>query len=134
MNIRSLRTTNKPKLMIIPMIDIIFFLLVFFMMSMLSMVVQKSMPVNLPTATASSVDLQRKIPITITADGKIYVEQDAYDLNGMAKRLEAEKANGGDLTIILRADQRAQYGEFVQVLDTLKNMQLNKIAVATESK
>ena len=134
MNIRSLRTTNKPKLMIIPMIDIIFFLLVFFMMSMLSMVVQKSMPVNLPTATASSVDLQRKIPITITADDKIYVEQDAYDLNGMAKRLEAEKAKGGDLTIILRADQRAQYGEFVQVLDTLKNMQLNKIAVATESK
>ena len=134
MNIRSLRTTNKPKLMIIPMIDIIFFLLVFFMMSMLSMVVQESMPVNLPTATASSVDLQRKIPITITADGKIYVEQDAYDLNGMAKRLEAEKAKGGDLTIILRADQRAQYGEFVQVLDTLKNMQLNKIAVATESK
>lgn len=134
MNIRSLRTTNKPKLMIIPMIDIIFFLLVFFMMSMLSMVVQKSMPVNLPTATASSVDLQRKIPITITADGKIYVEQDAYDLNGMAKRLEAEKAKGGDLTIILRADQRAQYGEFVQVLDTLKNMQLDKIAVATESK
>ena len=134
MNIRSLRTTNKPKLMIIPMIDIIFFLLVFFMMSMLSMVVQKFMPVNLPTATASSVDLQRKIPITITADGKIYVEQDAYDLNGMAKRLEAEKAKGGDLTIILRADQRAQYGEFVQVLDTLKNMQLNKIAVATESK
>lgn len=134
MNIRSLRTTNKPKLMIIPMIDIIFFLLVFFMMSMLSMVVQKSMPVNLPTATASSVDLQRKIPITITADGKIYVEQDAYDLNGMAKRLEAEKAKGGDLTIILRADQRAQCGEFVQVLDTLKNMQLNKIAVATESK
>lgn len=134
MNIRSLRTTNKPKLMIIPMIDIIFFLLVFFMMSMLSMVVQKSMPVNLPTATASSVDLQRKIPITITADGKIYVEQDAYDLNGMARRLEAEKAKGGDLTIILRADQRAQYGEFVQVLDTLKNMQLNKIAVATESK
>lgn len=120
--------------MIIPMIDIIFFLLVFFMMSMLSMVVQKSMPVNLPIATASSVDLQRKIPITITADGKIYVEQDAYDLNGMAKRLEAEKAKGGDLTIILRADQRAQYGEFVQVLDTLKNMQLNKIAVATESK
>lgn len=135
MQIRSLRTTNKPKLMIIPMIDIIFFLLVFFMMSMLSMVVQKSMPVNLPVATASSVDLQRKIPITITADGHIYVEQDSYaNLEGMAQRLEAEKAKGGDLTIILRADQKAQYGTFVQVLDTLKNMNLNKIAVATESK
>lgn len=52
----------------------------------------------------------------------------------MAQRLEAEKAKGGDVTIILRADQKAQYGTFVQVLDTLKNMNLNKIAVATESK
>ena len=81
--LRNLRTTNKPRLMIIPMIDIIFFLLVFFMMSMLSMVVQRSMPVNLPAASAGAVDLQRKIPITVTADGKIYVEETATDLQGM---------------------------------------------------
>lgn len=134
MQLRSLRTTNKPKLMIIPMIDIIFFLLVFFMMSMLSMVVQRSMPVNLPTASAGAVDIRRKIPITITEDGSIYVEQDKMDLNGMVKRLQLEKAKGEDITIILRADTKAQYGAFVQVLDTLKTMQLTKIAVATESK
>ena len=133
MQLRSLRTTSKPKLMIIPMIDIIFFLLVFFMMSMLSMVVQRSMPVNLPTASAGAVDIQRKIPITITEDGSIYVEQDKMDLNGMVKRLQLEKAKGEDITIILRADTKAQYGAFVQVPDTLKTMQLTKIAVATES-
>lgn len=130
--LRNLRTTNKPRLMIIPMIDIIFFLLVFFMMSMLSMVVQRSMPVNLPVASAGAVDLQRKIPITVTADGKIYVEETATDLQGMMQRLQAEKAKGTDITVILRADKAAQYGAFVQVLDTLKTMDITKIAVATE--
>ena len=130
--LRNLRTTNKPRLMIIPMIDIIFFLLVFFMMSMLSMVVQRSMPVNLPAASAGAVDLHRKIPITVTADGKIYVEETATDLQGMMQRLQAEKAKGTDITVILRADKAAQYGAFVQVLDTLKTMDITKIAVATE--
>ena len=132
MRIRNLRDDENPKLMIIPMIDIIFFLLVFFMMSMLSMVVQRSMPVNLPAASAGAVDLQRKIPITVTADGKIYVEETATDLQGMMQRLQAEKVKGTDITVILRADKAAQYGAFVQVLDTLKTMDITKIAVATE--
>lgn len=134
MQLRSLRTTNKPRLMIIPMIDIIFFLLVFFMMSMLSMVVQRSMPVHLPMASASAVDVQRKIPITVTQDGKIYVEEEQTTLDGMMTRLQLEKAKGQEITIILRADTKAEYGAFVQVLDTLKQMDITKIAVATERK
>ncbi len=132
MRLERFENEKKPKIMIIPMIDIIFFLLVFFMMSMLSMVVQRSMPVNLPAASAGAVDLQRKIPITVTADGKIYVEETATDLQGMMQRLQAEKAKGTDITVILRADKAAQYGAFVQVLDTLKTMDITKIAVATE--
>ena len=133
MQLRNLRTTNKPKLMIIPMIDIIFFLLVFFMMSMLSMVVQKSMPVNLPSATTSQVDLQRKVPITVMADNTIYVENQPMDLNAMVSYLHLQQAKGDDLVIILRGDQSADYGTVVQVLDTLKAMKLTKIAVATQS-
>ena len=134
MQIRSLRTTNKPKLMIIPMIDIIFFLLVFFMMSMLSMVVQKSVPVNLPAAQTAKVDLQRKVPVTVTADGSVFVDQKPMGLEQMVGYLKAEQAKGTELTILLRADTSAQYGKFVQVLDTLKQNKITKIAIATESK
>lgn len=133
MQLRNLRTTKKPKLMIIPMIDIIFFLLVFFMMSMLSMVVQKSVPVNLPSATTAKVDIQRKVPVTVMADNSIYVDDKKLDLNGMVRYLQVEQAKGQDLTIILRGDANAQYGTMVQVLDTLKSMNLTKIAIATES-
>lgn len=132
MQLRSLRTTDKPRLMIIPMIDIIFFLLVFFMMSMLSMVVQKSVPVNLPTATTAKVDMQKKIPLTVMADNSIYIEDKKMDLDGMVRYLQVEQAKGADLTIILRGDASAEYGTFVQVLDTLKAMKITKIAVATQ--
>ena len=134
MQLRSLRTTNKPKLMIIPMIDIIFFLLVFFMMSMLSMIVQKSVPINLPSSQTAKVDIQKKVPITVTADGSIYVEQTKTTIDGMIKYLQIEQGKGTEMTVVLRGDKAAQYGTFVQVLDTLKQMKITKIAIATDSK
>lgn len=134
MRLRSLRTTSKPKIMIIPMIDIIFFLLVFFMMSMLTMVVQKSMPVQLPQATTANIDLERKVPITITNTGQIYVESQAVSLEGMIRYLQAEKVKGGDIVVILRGDAKVEYGSFVTVLDTLKQMGIVKISIATDSK
>ena len=134
MQLRSLRTTNKPKLMIIPMIDIIFFLLVFFMMSMLSMVVQKSVPINLPSSQTAKVDIQKKVPITVTADGSIYVEQTKTTIDGMIKYLQIEQSKGTEMTVVLRGDKAARYGTFVQVLDTLKQMKITKIAIATDSK
>ena len=134
MQLRSLRTTNKPKLMIIPMIDIIFFLLVFFMMSMLSMVVQKSVPINLPSSQTAKVDIQKKVPVTVTADGSIYVEQTKTTIDGMIKYLQIEQGKGTEMTVVLRGDKAVQYGRFVQVLDTLKQMNITKIAIATDSK
>lgn len=134
MQLRNLRTTNKPKLMIIPMIDIIFFLLVFFMMSMLSMVVQKSVPINLPSSQTAKVDMQKKVLITVTADGSIYIDQTKTTIEGMIKYLQIEQSKGSEMTVVLRGDKAAQYGTFVQVLDTLKQMNITKIAVATDSK
>ena len=74
MKLESMNVEKKPKIMIIPMIDIIFFLLVFFMMSMLSMVVQKSINLNLPQTATAKVNVEETLPISITSDGTIYVE------------------------------------------------------------
>ena len=65
MKLESMNVEKKPKIMIIPMIDIIFFLLVFFMMSMLSMVVQKSINLNLPQTATAKVNVEKKEGILI---------------------------------------------------------------------
>ena len=56
MRLERFENEKKPKIMIIPMIDIIFFLLVFFMMSMLSMVTQRSIGLNLPQASTAVIE------------------------------------------------------------------------------
>lgn len=71
MKLQDHKTSQTPTLMIIPMIDIIFFLLVFFMMSMLNMVTQKTIPVKLPAAATASVDRTKSVPVAIKADGSI---------------------------------------------------------------
>lgn len=123
---------DKPRLMIIPMIDIIFFLLVFFMMSMLTMVVQKSVPLNLPQATSAKVSMEENIPITVTGDGTVYYEQEKISLGDLENRLWSKKQSG-ELSIILRGDAAADYGKVVQVMDMIKNLGISKVYIATDT-
>ena len=124
---------ERPQLMIIPMIDILFFLLVFFMMSMLSMVVQKSMPLTLPQAESAKVSMTRNIPVTITADGGIYYERDLMSLRDLTARLTEDVAHGEDISVILRGDAAASYGTVVQVMDVVKRLGIEKVYIATDT-
>ena len=133
MRMRNLRIERSPKLMIIPMIDIIFFLLVFFMMSTLYMVEQRTLPVSLPQAATSQADLQKHTAITVTRDGRVLVEQEAIPPELLRPRIQAELARQADTAFILRADRQAEYGKVVAVLDELKALGVRRIAVATEA-
>ena len=91
MRINSLKEDRKPLLMIIPMIDIIFFLLVFFMMSMLTMVTQKTIALNLPKAAIAKVDTTKTVPVSITEDGRLFLEQNLVSEEELARRLVSLK-------------------------------------------
>lgn len=134
MKLSSMNVEKKPKIMIIPMIDIIFFLLVFFMMSMLTMVVQKSINLNLPQTASAKLNVEKTLPVSVTSDGTIYVEQEKISKDDFRRRMEIEKNRTPDLAIILRADEKSEHGDFVFVLDQLKSVGINKIGIATESK
>ncbi len=120
--------------MIIPMIDIIFFLLVFFMLSTLYMVEQRVLPVALPQAASSQVDRQKHVPITVTAQGKILIDQEEIPFNLLNRRIQAELARNRETVFLLRADRQVEYGKVVAVLDELKTLGVKRVAVATEAK
>lgn len=134
MRLRSLRVDKQPRLMIIPMIDIIFFLLVFFMMSMLTMVVQKAVNLTLPQTISAKVNMETSIPISITKDGSVYFEQEPIPASSLKKRIEIEKARNPKLAIILRADADSQHKMFVYVLDQIKLAGVDRIGIATDAK
>lgn len=130
MKLKSLMVEKRPKIMIIPMIDIIFFLLVFFMMSMLTMVSQKSIDLNLPKATTAQMETTTNLPIAIDAEGSIFVEKQKIEKEDFRARIKIAKERNPNLTVIVRADESSKHKNFVFVIDELKAVGIEKIGIA----
>lgn len=134
MKLRSLRNEREPRLMIIPMIDIIFFLLVFFMMSTLYMVEQKTIPVQLPEASSVQSSTDKSIAITVLKNGKILFDQEEVAPNLLAKRISIAMKQEKNPAFIIYSDRKTEYGNVIMVLDELKSAGVKRIAVAAERK
>ena len=87
MKVRSARIQSSPKLMIIPMIDIIFFLLVFFMMNTLDMIHQKTLPIDLPQAKSVQQADNLPLSVTILADGRISMEETIVSFDELSQKI-----------------------------------------------
>lgn len=132
MNIRSNRVARPPRLMIIPMIDIIFFLMVFFLFSTLQMVYQKSMPVNLPVAS-SHQEAPKPVAITLMKDGTISIGDTVVGIEEIKPRVE-QLADKADTPVILRADENVEHGKVIKVMDEIKSAGVTKLSIATQEK
>lgn len=133
MNIRSNRVARPPRLMIIPMIDIIFFLMVFFLFSTLQMAYQKSMPVNLPVASSSHQEAPKPVAITLMKDGTISIGDTVVGIEEIKPRVE-QLADKADTPVILRADANVEHGKVIKVMDEIKSAGVTKLSIATQEK
>ena len=109
MRLKDRRAFSKPEVMIIPMIDIMFFLLVFFMLSTMYMVEQKTIPVNLPQATSATIDNKTNFTVTLKDDGSIYLEDQQTDIQTLLMQATKEQKNNPSFAIIIRADKDINY-------------------------
>lgn len=131
MKLLNARMTHSPQIMIIPMIDIIFFLLVFFMMSTLSMTDQQVIPVQLPRSASAQQEIVRSAQVTVARDGGLYLGQEEVSLPELKERLEQAAAQG-EVAISLRADEAVDYGRVLRVMDELKITGAARISLAAK--
>lgn len=131
MKLRNYRETKQPDLNIIPMIDIMFFLLVFFMLSTMYMVEQKTIPVNLPQATSAAIDNKTNFTVTLKDDGSIYLEDQQTDIQTLLIQATKEQKNNPSFAIIIRADKDINYDKVVSFIDTLKKAGITRFGLAT---
>lgn len=134
MRARGNRVASSPRLMIIPMIDVIFFLLVFFMFSALQMVSQKAMPVNLPQAATVRQEAAKSIAVSLSADGQVSIGEEIVAPDRVTDVMKALIEEQRDRPVILRADAMAEHGKVVAVMDALKSAGVRKLSVAAEEK
>ena len=120
--------------MIIPMIDIIFFLLVFFMMNSMQTVAQKALAVQLPQASNAQTPTQIPVIITLDEEGHITMDNKPVTIDEASQIMTQRMAENSNAAVILQADKRTAHGQVVAVMDMLKTAGVRRLAVAAEQK
>lgn len=128
------RSMKKARIEIIPMIDTIFFLLVFFMISSLSMSRFKGMPVNLPKAASGQQSPAESAAITIDKSNHIFLDKQPIDQTGLADLLRAQLAKNPELLVVINADDGVEHGRVVEIMDIARSANVAKMAIAVKPK
>jgi biopolymer transport protein ExbD len=120
---------NEARIEIIPLIDIMFFLLASFMLVSLSMVNLKSVKVNLPTATTATIDTKNDfVSISVDKSGGAYFNKQPIGLNELAQRLSAVHQTNENVRVFISGDQDARHGDVIHVLDAVRSAGIEKVA------
>lgn len=130
----SVGIQKEPTIMIIPMIDIVFFLLVFFMMSTLYMNTEEQIPLNLPKASSSSAKTIESITISLTATHKMYLNEREIVPDQLGNEIQDIVAKEPQQAFIVRASEDIAYKDVINILDNLKISGARFVSVATERK
>ena len=121
---------EKVRIEIIPMIDVTFFLLAFFMVSTLSMTINRGLPVNLPKAATSQKDLRQSFNITVTQDGALVLNKEPTSLVELGQRVKSGLAQEPELVVIINPDDQALHGAIVAVMDEVRLAGVSRLAIA----
>jgi biopolymer transport protein ExbD len=128
------RTPKKARIEIIPMIDTIFFLLVFFMISTLSMAQYRGMPVNLPKAASERQAPAESAAITIDKQARLFLNKQAVDKAELGELLRQQLTKNADLLVVINADDGVEHGHVVEVMDIARSANVARMAIAVKPK
>ncbi len=129
-----LQTLKKPRIEMLPLIDIVFLLLVFFIYAMLSMAVHRGLPIVLPTSTSAKIEKQLVLSVTVKADGSIYLDKEQTDLDSLATLLKAKSSADKEPGVLLFADRNLAYQKLFRVLDQIRTAGIQRISLQAEAK
>ena len=125
---------SENQINIIPMIDIIFAILSFFIISSLFLTRIDSIKVNLPKSSTSVREKNKPQIITIDNNEKIYFNSNEISLKNISSLIQKNIVNIEEPLVILRADTSVKYGLIVNLLDELRKIENLKVGISTEKK
>ena len=131
---RTLGVKKEPTIMIIPMIDIVFFLLVFFMVGTLYMNTEQQIPLNLPSTSTSTAKSIEPIIITLTTSHKLYIDNREISSDNLSQEVQDIVRTTPRQAFVIRASKDVYYNEVIALLDMLKVNGAKYISVATDRK
>ena len=125
---------KKARIEIIPMIDVVFFLLVFFMIASLAMTTMKGMPVNLPKSSSAKDRPMVKVVLSLTASNRYYVDKEHVGFNQIYPEVKARVSENPKLVVVINCDKQQKWERGIQLADEAKRAGAELLTIATEPK
>tara|TARA_Y100001968_G_C19237500_1_gene657686 strand:- start:5 stop:409 length:405 start_codon:yes stop_codon:yes gene_type:complete len=117
---------------ILPMIDVIFAILTFFIISSLSLIKLETIPVNLPKASSSVLNNSKLININIDKYNNIFINKQPTNLSELTPMISSLINLYSSKIVVLSADKDVSYGSVVEVLDKLRLIDNLRIGISTQ--
>lgn len=117
---------------IVPMIDVIFAILTFFIMSSLYLTKSQGLPVNLPKAVTAQNQTRSEITITLDAQGQIALNRQPAQPGDLPVRIRALMGGNQQALVVINADERVSHGKVIAVMDQVRTIPGVKMAIAAQ--
>lgn len=117
---------------IVPLIDVVFAILTFFIVSTLFLTRSEGLPVNLPSAATGKSQPSTKITVSIKPDGEIALNRKPIQLEALQEAVRSLVEPNSEPMVIVNADKKVDHGQVVSVMDRLRQIKGVKLAIATQ--
>jgi len=130
---RRIRAEDDTQIDMTPMLDVVFIMLIFFIVTT-SFVRESGVEVNRPKAATATEQTKAGIFIAIKGDGEIYMDRRQVDIQRLGANLARILADRGEVGLVIQADQDTRHGLVVKVMDAARTAGIGQISVAAEPK
>lgn len=128
------KQNDEPRIDLTPMVDVVFLLLIFFMIST-TFVESPGISIKLPEASSQAIDREpSEIKVYLSRQGDIYYRDQKISLNDFKVLLAENQSDAERTTILLLADQESRHGKVVTLMDLARDAGFVKLAIATEQR
>ena len=128
---RKRQPSFVPGLMISPMIDLIFQLLVFFIVSTMYMTDVQTIPIQLPVAKHAAQTQKQNFAVTVKKDGSLFLNEKTIEQQQLLQTAAQAKKSDPNFAVIIRSDGDANYKTVIGLLDALKGAGITRFGLAT---
>ncbi len=125
------RKRISTRLNIAPLIDVVFLLLIFFMLSS-HFITQPGIKITLPSAVTAKLHPEKDITISITEDSNLYLNERLVTLENLLEQLKIEMAKTEKKAVIIKADEKIDLGLAVKVMDLARQADVERLIISTK--
>ncbi|ADL12977.1 ExbD/TolR family protein [Acetohalobium arabaticum] len=125
---------SRTKIKILPMIDVLFFLLVFFMLFTTFRTTPAGLDIDLPQAETVTEQKQEQLMVNVSANGQIYVDDQLLTKTDLKNEVATVIEQNPKAVVIIKADRAVAYDEVVEVMDIARQVGASKLALAADNK